>query len=226
MESNMYIYAFSNHTEEVTETLSNKKMHLKKRVNRADNYINLTLLGAEKCIEDTILAPESSLYVASNNGNLNSSVKILKDIFLNKQLPMPFTFLNGVNVSTLFYVAKHFNIKGKTLFVDRFESAIPQAFVDVKNGKTVLLGMVDEATEDLELYRDRFQCETITESSRWLLLLPQPQEDTPPIAQIIDIAWDESSEERGDVAKLFTFLEEGEGVFDFKQNSLSFRVVR
>jgi len=219
----MYIYAFSNYTEEVTDKISNKKIHLKKRVNRADNYINLTLLGAEKCLADITIDPDSNLYVASDNGNLNSSVKIFKDIFINRQLPMPFTFLNGVNVSTLFYVAKHFNIKGKTLFVDRFESALPQAFVDVKNGKEVLIGLVDEATEDLDLYRDRFQCQEIEESSRWLLLSPK-KENIQAIAKIESISWSEDGYKKSKIEKLFKFLEEGEGVFEFQQNNLSFLV--
>jgi hypothetical protein len=219
----MYIYAFSNHTEIVKDKLSDKKSLLGKRFNRTDNFINLTLLGAQRCVGDISLNRDSSIYLASKNGNLNTTIKVFDSIFIKDRLPMPFNFLNSVNASKLFFLAKNFGIEGKTLFVDRFESALPQAFVDVKQGKTVLLGVVKEAIADLDLHKKRFGAGEIEESSRWLILSSQLN-DIEPIAKISDLRLTPTTKSENTISELFSFLESGDEVFDFRGENLSFRV--
>ena len=222
--SNMYVYAFSNIVEIVEETLSDKKRLLTKKVNRSDNFINLTLAGVQQCVKEQKLPKETSVYLASQNGNLNTTLKVLDAIFIQNKLPMPFNFLNTVNSAKLFYVAKNFGLEGKTIFVDRFESALPQAFVDVKQGKTVLLGVVTEAIADLDLHREKFGQEEIVESSRWLLLSPQ-RIDKKEIAKIEDFTLSSSTPVETSVAELFTFLEsKDKKIFEFRGENLSFRL--
>ncbi len=219
----MYIYSFSNHAELVKEKLSDKKALLTKKFNRSDNFTNLVLLGAQKCVGDILLDKQSSVYLASRNGNLNTTYKVLDSIFIKEKLPMPFNFLNSVNSATLFFVAKSFNIEGKTLFVDRFDSALPQAFVDVKKGKTVLLGVVKEAIADLDFHKKRFREGEIEESSRWLILSSEIK-GMNPLARIYDFKLTSSSHKDTSTADLFNFLDKGEGVFTFHGNNLYFKL--
>ena len=80
----MYIYDFFNHTEKIEEKASDKKPLLVKKFNRTDNFINLALYGAQKCVNTRILPKESNIYLASRNGNLNTTSKVLDAIFLQK----------------------------------------------------------------------------------------------------------------------------------------------
>jgi len=138
---------------------------------------------------------------------------------------MPFNFLNTVNSITLFYVAKNFNIEGKAIFTDSFESALPQAFVDVRQGKTVLLGVVTEAISDLELHKKRFGDKEIVESSRWLLLSPKI-DDVKTMASIEEFKLQTSTKAEHGEEELFTFLESEDEMFEFRGESLSFRVLK
>jgi hypothetical protein len=218
----MYIYAFSNYKEIVIDELSNKKALLKKRVNRSDNFTNLTLLGVEKCLGDMQLDKDTNLYIASNNGNMNSTMKILDAIFKQNKLPMPFTFLNSVNASILFFVAKNFGIEGKAIFTDTFESALVQAYVDVQKGKTVLVGNVSEAISDLELHRKKFKVNEIIEQSQWLLISPKI-EGQKALAQIFDLTIKIPLENKNNpINTLFNFLERKEETISFKSKHLSF----
>ncbi len=219
----MYIYAFSNYTQKVKDTLSIKKPLLKKKFNRTDNFIDLALLGAQQCVKDIPLAKQSSIYLASRNGNLNTTLKVLDTIFLQNKLPMPFQFLNTVNAAKLFYLAKSFSVEGKTLFVDRFESALPQAFVDVQKGKTVLLGIVSEVIEDLNLHEKRFGLKEKEEESRWILLSSQLKGFNP-IAKISNLKF--HADKENEVSKLFDYLEQEENkeIFYFKGKNLSFEL--
>jgi len=225
MESNMYICAFSNITEIVKDKLSYKKALLDRKFNRSDNFINLTLAGVQQCVKDRELPKDSSIYIASENGNINTTIKVLDSIFIQKKLPMPFNFLNTVNSITLFYVAKNFNIEGKAIFTDSFESALPQAFVDVAQGKTVLLGVVTEAISDLELHKKRFGDKEIVESSRWLLLSPKT-DDVKAMASIEEFKLQTYTKAEHSQEELFTFLESEEEMFEFRGESLSFRVLK
>ena len=219
----MYIYAFSNIVERVENQLSDKKLLLTKKVNRSDNFINLTLAGVQQCVKEQELPKDTSVYLASRNGNLNTTIKVLDTIFLQDKLPMPFNFLNTVNSVKLFYVAKNFGIEGKTLFVDRFESALPQAFVDSRQGKTVLLGVVTEAISDLDLHRKKFKVEEIKESSRWLLISPKLEKHKA-LAKIEEFKLTPSTKAQHTEAELFTFLESDKKVFEFRGENLSFKL--
>lgn len=202
----MYIYAFSNHYEVVKEQLSNKKALLKKRINRSDNFVNLALLGVEKCLKEHQLKEETHLYISSQTGNINTTMKVFEAIFQKQQLPMPFNFLNSVNASILFFVAKNCAIKGKAIFTDSFESALTQALVDVQNNKTVLVGVVEEAITDLEQHKEKFQTNRVEEHSSWVLLSPKI-ESLKPLAKIEDVKM-ETSDNKNFNSIFFECLEE------------------
>lgn len=219
----MYIYAFSNITEIVKNKLSDKKLLLKKKFNRSDNFINLTLVGAQHCVKERELPKNSSIYIASRNGNINTTLKVLDSIFIQKRRPMPFNFLNTVNSITLFYVAKNFELEGKAIFVDSLESALPQAFVDINQGKTVLLGVVTEALSDLELHREKFGIGEVVESSRWLLLSPKV-EGLKEIAKVEEFKFQNAINAKNSDENLFSFLESNRKIFEFRGESLSFNV--
>jgi hypothetical protein len=220
----MYIYDFFNHIEKIEKKASDKKLLLTKKFNRTDNFINLALYGAQKCINTRVLTKESNIYLASRNGNMNTTFKVLDAIFLQNKLPMPFNFLNSVNAAKLFYIAKSFQIEGKTLFVDRFESALPQAFVDVQNRKTVLLGTVNEVITDLTVHQERFGIGSTEEESRWLLL-SQTINTKEALAKISDIQFGNNGKKNA-ITNLFNFLEEANlgDNFHFQGDNLSFNV--
>ncbi|MCF6244826.1 MAG: hypothetical protein L3J43_07285 [Sulfurovum sp.] len=220
----MYIYATFNHEEILTDKATDKRPFLTKRFNRADNFVNLALYGAQNCVSENILPTNSSIYISSTKGNMNATLKVMQDIHWEDQLPRPFHFLNSVNAVNLFYVAKSFNLKGKTLFVDTFESALPQAFIDVSKNKTALLGVVTEIIEDLSLHTIMFENVPIEESSRWMLLA-NDNEKKKAIAKITDIRF-ESTPQKHAIKNLFSFLESNdkEDVFYFNGDNLSFQV--
>ena len=219
----MYIYSFSNITQIVKDKLSDKKILLNKKINRSDNFINLTLAGAEQCVKEQKLPKDTSIYIASHNGNLNTTLKVLDTIFIQKKLPMPFNFLNTVNSIKLFYIAKRFELEGKGIFVDSFESAFPQALVDVRQGKSVLLGVVTEAISDLNLHREKFGAGEIVESSRWLLLSPKII-DRKEIAKVEEFNLQRSTTAKNLEEEIFLFLESDKKEFDFQGKSLSFQL--
>lgn len=220
----MYLYAFANHQETVVDALSNKKLLLKKRVNRSDNFTNLTLLGVEKCLKERELPKETTLYIASNNGNMNSTMKILEAIFKQDRLPMPFNFLNSVNASILFFVAKNFGIEGKAIFSDTFESALTQAYVDVQNGKTVLVGNVSEAMINIALHKKRFNTNAVIEQSQWLLLSPKI-EDKEAISHIDAFKLAQMTEENN-MEMLFEFLESEEKRKEYFGENILFTIAK
>lgn len=222
----MYIYAIFSHNKIISDKVSDKKKELTTTFNRTDNFINLALFGAQKCVGDLVLPSQSVVYLASRNGNLNTTWKVLNAIFREKKLPMPFHFLNSVNAAKLFYIAKSFCIEGKTLYVDRFESAVPQAYVDVKNNKTVLLGVVSEVFEDLKVHHEIFGDVAIEEESRWILLANE-FEGAEPLAKISEIKFDTKGTKDA-IANLFEFLSsvEDETNFHFRGDNLSFKVER
>jgi hypothetical protein len=131
-------------------------------------------------------------------------MKILNAIFKQNRLPMPFNFLNSVNASILFFVAKNFGIEGKAIFTDTFESALVQAYVDEQTGKTLLLGNVSEAIADVDLHRKKFKVNEIVEQSQWLLISPKI-EGKDAIAQISNLKVKGS--EANSLNDLFSFLE-------------------
>ena len=222
----MYLYAFSNYEETVIDKLSDKKKLLKKRINRADNFVNLTLLGAQKCLEDITLKKDTNLYISSENGNMNATITILDAIFRKKQLPMPFNFLNSVNASILFFVAKNFGIEGKAIFTDSFESSLIQAYVDVQNAKTVVLGNVSEAISDLDLHREKFKVNEVVEQSQWLLISPK-LEGQKAIAKISDLKIEIFlRNEKNTINNLFSFLESEEKSLSINAKNLSFIVTK
>lgn len=224
----MYIYDFFNHVETIDEKtndkVSDKKPLLNQKFNRTDNFINLALYGAQKCVGEQVLSKESTIYLASRNGNMNTTFKVLDAIFNQNKLPMPFNFLNSVNAAKLFYLAKSFQIEGKTLFVDRFESALPQAFVDVQKHKITLVGSVTEVIADLSVHKSRFGNAPREEESRWLLL-SKKIEGREALAHISGIKFG-TYENANALSRLFTFLEKSAvgDTFFFQGYNLSFYV--
>lgn len=219
----MYIYAFSNYKEISINVISDKKKLLKNRVNRADNFVNLTLIGVEQCLENISLEKNTNLYISSENGNMNSTIKILDSIFRKNQLPMPFNFLNSVNASILFFVAKSFAIEGKAIFADTFESTLTQAYVDVQNGKTILLGHVSEAIADLELHRQKFKVNDVVEQSQWLVISSKIEGEKA-LAKIsnLKIETTQLNSQKNNINNLFSFLKSEKKDHAFKSSYLSF----
>jgi hypothetical protein len=106
--------------------------------------------------------------------------------------------------------------------MDRFESALPQAFSELKHGRDVLLGTVKEAIEDLELHKKKFPNEEIKENSRWLLLSSE-QKKMKPIAEIYDLELTSTTQAKSLVSDFFSFLESTDEKFEFRGENLSFK---
>lgn len=202
----MYIYAFANYTQSYDTHTPGKKSLLSTKFNRTDNFIDLALLGAQKCVSNITLPEDTSIYLSSEDGNLNTTSNVLKSIFFESKAPMPFDFLNSVNAASLYYIARNFNLSGKSIFSANFDSLFPQIYSDLLQGKTVLAGSVTEVFEDLQLHQKRFPNTPREEYSRWILL-SEKLEGLKPLAKITHFQMHQENENRHWEETFFNFLE-------------------
>ena len=63
----------------------------------ATRFILLALVGVLKCVQKIDLNHESSVFLATEFGNIENIYKCLNDVYIKKELPMPFSFVNTLN---------------------------------------------------------------------------------------------------------------------------------
>jgi hypothetical protein len=146
---------------------------------RIDRFIELALLGSGRCAKGHMLAPDCGLYLGSGLGPMVNNIACQEQLIRDRELPMPFDFINTLGNSAGYYVAKNLGLSGQNLFVSRrgasFTAVLESALVDLDCGAVgqALLGVVEEATEPFAEHRRRqgLAPDTpVAEGSHWLLL--------------------------------------------------------
>lgn len=146
---------------------------------RIDRFIELALLGSARCARGRTLMPDCGLYLGSGLGPMMDNIVCQEQLIRDRELPMPFDFINTLGNSAGYYVARNLRLSGQNLFVSRrgasFEAALVTALVDLECGTApqALVGVVEEATEPLAEHRRRQGLAAgtvVAEGSHWLLL--------------------------------------------------------
>ncbi|MDR2636010.1 MAG: hypothetical protein LBC08_04175 [Campylobacteraceae bacterium] len=141
---------------------------------RADKFSLALLCGALACAKDYDLTA-SALYFGTSNGSVESVKELQDNIFLQNRFPMPFTFINTLSGTPLFFLLKHLNIQIPTISVAHsnfaFENTLSLALVDLKQKriKSALIGVCDVWYEPIEQARKILDYESC-EFSAWILV--------------------------------------------------------
>ena len=148
-------------------------------VRRVGRFIQLALIGAGRCMAGRAPNPETAVYMSSARGDLETTVEIVEGLFRQGMPPMPLSFINTVSNAPCYYVARHFDLSGRSNFIcSRFfatESILNLAALDLGIGSmdSALVGSVDVTSSPIADHRRRLQlaAETpVAEGSHWMWL--------------------------------------------------------
>ncbi|MDR2100664.1 MAG: hypothetical protein LBP40_07565 [Campylobacteraceae bacterium] len=146
--------------EEILKSLTQVKFR------RADRFAHAVLSGALSCLRQHELK-EFALYFGTSNGSVES-VKNSHDNISQNQSPMPFTFINTLSSTPLFFLLQYLNMQTAAISIAHscfaFENALSLSLVDLrqKRSKTAFIGVCDIWYEPLEEARkilDKNACE-------------------------------------------------------------------
>jgi hypothetical protein len=169
----------SSHGSALPELKTLVKSVIGENVRRIGRFIQLALIGAGRCVNTQTLPSDTGIYLTSGRGDLEVTVEVLDQIIKDSQPPKPLSFINTVSNSACFYLAKHFHLQSRSLFVTRryapLESVFQLALLDLQTTAMplALVGSVDICTEPLNEHRQRLaiSADTIVgEGSHWFLL--------------------------------------------------------
>lgn len=163
-----------------------------RRINR---YIRLALIGAHRCLgslEDP-LAPDTPVYMASEQGNAAEAISLLDEIVWHGRSPKPMSFINVSSNMVGYYLAASFGLHGRNINVARshasfgamLELASLEPYLQAPPQASILLGTVAECVWPLANHRRRCKLPADTplvEASYWLLLGDKTEENAPRLA--------------------------------------------
>lgn len=158
-----------------------------RRINR---YIRLALIGAHRCVAQTApLSPATPLYMASEQGSVAETIRLMDDIVVHGHAPMPMPFINVSSNMVGFYLAASLGLTGRNINVARsrgsfgaiLELADLDTDLDANRGAVrdsaspmpLLLGTANECVWPLAEHRRRSGLPTdvpLVEGSYWLLV--------------------------------------------------------
>jgi hypothetical protein len=185
LKNKLYIYAASANTWPVEPQAPELKPLVKelwgKSYRRISHFIELALVGAKRCVDNSAVRIQShcDLVFASGQGNISQVVKVTEQIFKQRQPPMPFDFMHITNNMAPFYVAQALGLSSRNLTVAHrafaFETALELASFHLQSlheSKQYLVGAADECALPLHHHRCRLNLAPDTplaEGSHWLL---------------------------------------------------------
>jgi 3-oxoacyl-(acyl-carrier-protein) synthase len=146
---------------------------------RVDRFIQLALLGSARCAAGQPLRTDCGVYLGSGYGPLGENIATQGQLIREREIPMPFNFINTLGNTAGFHVAKNLALQSPNVFVSRrgasFEAALAAAIADLTLGVVTqaLVGLVEEVTLPLAEHRRRLGLEDgvpLAEGSHWLLL--------------------------------------------------------
>lgn len=150
-----------------------------KPVRRVGRFIQMGLIGAARCVGDAKLPPDTAVYLTSRRGDLEVTIEVMEELFRDGHAPKPLSFINTVSNAACYYVARHFDLHGRSCFVGgahfAFETALDLALLEMRAGivHSALVGSIDIATAPVDVHRQRLRLAPgapIGEASHWLWL--------------------------------------------------------
>lgn len=150
-----------------------------KPVRRVGRFIQLGLIGAARCVGDAQLPPDTAVYLTSRRGDLEVTIEVMEELFRHGHAPKPLSFINTVSNAACYYIARHFELHGRSCFVGgahfAFETALDLALLEIGAGvvRSALVGCVEIATDPLAVHRQRLRLAPdtpVAEASHWLWL--------------------------------------------------------
>jgi len=186
----IYIYASSGNVWPAESQAPELKDLVKslwgKSYRRINHFIELTLVGARRCVDRTPnpIAAHCSLVFTTGQGNISQVANLTRQIYKDHQPPMPFAFMHITNNMAPFYVAQALGLSSSNLTIAHrsfpFETALNVATLQLQApGSQCLVGAVDECAYPLEEHRQRLGLAPDTplaEGSHWLMLGSDPQQ--------------------------------------------------
>jgi len=179
----LYIYAASANAWPIDTQIPNLKPHIKalcgRSFRRTNHYVDLGILGANRCaaLSKQKVSPNCGVFIATGQGNVSDGISIDKQIFVEKEMPMPFQFINVSNNLAGFYVAQSLNLHSANITVSRrdfpFEVALEMASLDLQLShlETCLVAGLDECSLPLNQHCQRMSLPIgtpLSEGSSWL----------------------------------------------------------
>jgi len=149
------------------------------QVRRVGRFIRLALIGAGRCAGEARPASTTAVYMSSARGDLETTLEVVETLFRQGMPPKPLSFVNTVSNAPCYYVARQFDLAGRSNFICSrrfaFESVLELAMLDMDAGymESALVGSVDVATSPVAEHRERLQIgpdEVVAEGSHWLWL--------------------------------------------------------
>jgi len=189
--TDLYIYAASANAWPIDDHIPNLKPQIKelcgRSFRRTNHYIDLGILGANRCAShsEKELSPQCGVFIATEQGNVSDGIDINKQIFVDKEAPMPFQFINVSNNLAGFYVAQSLNLLSTNITISRrdfpFEAALEMASLDLQlsNLDSCLVGGLDECSLPLDQHCQRMSLPVgtpLSEGSSWLYIGNTPQD--------------------------------------------------
>lgn len=158
-----------------------------KAIRRITRFVQLAVIGANRCCKGIELDSNASVYFSSCRGDTGVTVDLLNGLVRDQQPPAPLSFVNSVSNAACFQVAKSVGALGASNFItNRFDpifSALQLSWSDFAMGTRTqaLIGSVDCCSEPLNNHRRRIHVDTqadadieLAEASNWLLVSSEP----------------------------------------------------
>lgn len=159
----LFIESVSTLLSEVEESSSDLKKELERtsgeKFRRVNHFSLLALAGIFRLPNLQNIDSKCALYVGTKNGCVRDVVKMLKQMYSEALLPMPFTFLGTSTGMAGFHIAQTLGLRGANITVSNpngaFEHALSMACMDMEMEKTTsaLVGCIDEGGYPLDLFK-------------------------------------------------------------------------
>jgi hypothetical protein len=148
-------------------------------IRRIGRFIQLALIGVGDCLQQKKPASDTAVYLASEHGDMETTLEVLRAMLIDGMPPKPLNFINTVSNAACFYIGNTFSLRGESHFISSvhgaFEKSLISAAVDlsVNAAPAALVGSVDIATLPLSHHQQRISGQSrhlYGEGSHWLYL--------------------------------------------------------
>ena len=195
----MFIHGSSTFISTKEKSIQDLKNELKKysdqNFRRTNKFILLSMLGVHICLQNKFINEDTSIYLATENGALSDTENVLNQLYQEHKFPMPITFINTMNNTATFYIAKSLEVKGRNITVSSknfsFERGLEIFQTDLESRivSNALIGGIDEAAFSKTQFETKFENVSFEkfnhiDGSAWLYMKP---EKDGAIGEILDI---------------------------------------
>lgn len=172
-----------NHTEDFSLVKQELERNSGKKFRRVNRFIILALASVYRFPEISQIDSECSLYLGTKHGCAADSFGMLKQMYQETLIPLPFTFINTSANMAGFYIAQSLGLLGENYTFSQpwgsFEKAFTLAYRDIRMGRneSALAGSCDEAVflpEDVRHLLDMQNDDTLLEGGCWIHLSAHP----------------------------------------------------